>query len=250
MTYNPVLQRWEGNESILRDFDKVLATSVRPALISPLSSTLLSPSRPSSGSARFADSAQSGQVRASGTVPPDTSASRASAKVVGGMVFDSATCSWHALAGPDAEEELELDWGGGTSGGENADDEAFGGDIASELDGWELGERQRMLQIRASFALDDGSESDDADDQALDPEQRKKSTKRRIWRESKEAEARCRQEMREWITACNVDGEGDAQRRWLWDLRSVRCLSSFPLEMLDGLGMLTLAMLPQLILEL
>ena len=113
MTYNPVLQRWQGKELILRDFDKVLATSVRPALISPLSATLLSPSRPSSGSARFAESAQAGQVRASGAVPPDAGASRASAKVVGGMVFDPATCSWHALAGPDAEEELELDCGRG-----------------------------------------------------------------------------------------------------------------------------------------
>jgi hypothetical protein len=231
MTYNPTLQRWEGNESILRDFDKVLATSVRPALISPLSSKLMSLSGSSMGSARLPDSAQAGQVRASGTVRPDASASRASAKVVGGMVFDPATRSWHALAGPDAEEELELDWGGGTSGGENADDEAFGGDIASEVDGWELGERQRMLQSRASLLLDDGSASvDDAGGQALDAEQCKKSTKRRIWLESKAAEERCRLEMREWTTSWIVDGERDAQRRWLWDLRSVRCLPPIRFE--------------------
>jgi hypothetical protein len=231
MTYNPMLQRWEGNESILRDFDKVLATSVRPALISPLSSKLMSLSGSSMGSARLPDSAQAGQVRASGTVRPDASASRASAKVVGGMVFDPATRSWHALAGPDAEEELELDWGGGTSGGENADDEAFGGDIASEVDGWELGERQRMLQSRASLLLDDGSASvDDAGGQALDAEQCKKSTKRRIWLESKAAEERCRLEMREWTTSWIVDGERDAQRRWLWDLRSVRCLPPIRFE--------------------
>lgn len=219
MTYNPVLQRWEGNESILREFDKIPATSVRPALISPLSSTLLSPAKPSAGSAQYAYSAQAG------TIPPGGSASRASAKVVGDMVFDPATCSWHALAGPEAEEELELDWGGGTSGGENADDEAFGGDIASEPDDWELGERQRMLQGRASLVLGDDSGSDDAGGQALDPEQRKMSTKRRIWCESKEAEERCRQEMLEWITDWNLYGERDAQRQWLWDLRAVRCLS-------------------------
>ena len=69
--------------------------------------------------------------------------------------------------------------------------------------------------------LDDGSGSDDTGGQALDPEQRKKSTKRRIWRESKAAEERCRLEMGKWIANPSEAGEVLSQRRWLWDLRSV-----------------------------
>ncbi|GAA5979970.1 hypothetical protein JCM10908_001485 [Rhodotorula pacifica] len=230
MTYNPVLQRWEGNESVLRDFDKALATSTRPALITPLSSTLLSPSKP--GFSSLVGLAQADQGGGAKAGPPGASAnaSRATAKVVGDMVFDPITCSWHSIAGPEAEDELELDWGGGTSGGENADDEAFGasGGTTSEVDGWELGERERMLQNRASFVLEEGSEGDDdADEQSLDPDRRKKSTKRQIWRESKAAEERCRQEMRDWITRRREEGDIAAQRRWLWDLRSVAMISCF-----------------------
>ena len=33
MTYNPALQKWEGNESALLDFDKPFVNPVRPALI-------------------------------------------------------------------------------------------------------------------------------------------------------------------------------------------------------------------------
>ncbi|GAA6011583.1 hypothetical protein JCM8202_004077 [Rhodotorula sphaerocarpa] len=219
MTYNPTLHRWEGNEGVLREFDKVLATSTRPALISPLSSTLLSPGR----SIFAAGGGAASGPTVAGKLPPGASpnASRATAKVVGDMVFDPATCTWHSLAGPDAEDELELDTGGGTSGGENADDEAHGAGT-SELDGWELGERERMLQTRASFVLEEGSEGDDEDGSgdrtAADPERRKKSTKRQIWRESKAAQERCRVEMRSWISSDQDEGEGSS-RRWLWDLR-------------------------------
>lgn len=229
MTYNPTLHRWEGNEGVLREFDKVLATSTRPALISPLSSTLLSPGR----SIFAAGGGAASGPTVAGKLPPGASpnASRATAKVVGDMVFDPATCTWHSLAGPDAEDELELDTGGGTSGGENADDEAHGAGT-SELDGWELGERERMLQTRASFVLEEGSEGDDEDGSgdrtAADPERRKKSTKRQIWRESKAAQERCRVEMRSWISSDRDEGEGSS-RRWLWDLRHVRTSSLFSL---------------------
>ncbi|KAK0557931.1 hypothetical protein OC846_000226 [Tilletia horrida] len=39
MRWNPVLQRWEGNESALRAFDNVINSSIRPALISPLTTS-------------------------------------------------------------------------------------------------------------------------------------------------------------------------------------------------------------------
>ncbi|BGP29061.1 hypothetical protein JCM10296v2_000797 [Rhodotorula toruloides] len=218
MTYNPLLHRWEGNEAILREFDKALATSTRPALISPFSSALGSPARGQFGPVT---AASSGQAKATGPsaahLPPGAAAnaSRGTAKVVGDMVFDPATCSWHAIAGPDAEDELEIDWGL-TSGGEVADDEEHG--ATSELDGWELGERERMLKNRASFALEEGSEGDEEDGSG-DGKTRTKSTKKQLLRESQQAVERCRREMKSWMSAEQT--EGDEGRRWLWDLRSL-----------------------------
>jgi hypothetical protein len=34
MVYNPITQRWDGNDSVLKDFDNVITTPIRPALIS------------------------------------------------------------------------------------------------------------------------------------------------------------------------------------------------------------------------
>ncbi|GAA5892432.1 hypothetical protein JCM6882_005615 [Rhodosporidiobolus microsporus] len=245
MTYNPLLHRWEGNESILSEFDTALATSTRPALISPFSSTLGSPARggfsPSTSpppsipeedkpaTAAGATSTKSSRAAKLPAGAANPSASRAGVKVVGDMVFDPTTCSWHALGGQEAEEELELDWGAVTSGGE-ADEE--GG--AAEEDGWEAGERERMLRNRASFVLEEGGSSEE-DEVARaggelvvgregdeEGERRKgKATKRRMWRESKGAEERCRREMVAWVVRQEEGGveEGEEARRWLWELR-------------------------------
>ncbi|GAA6047856.1 hypothetical protein JCM3770_004676 [Rhodotorula araucariae] len=228
MSYNPVLQRWEGNESILRDFDKALATSTRPALISPFSSVLGSPHRGSFVAVAQAAAqpavAAAANPRAVLPAGATASASRGTAKVVGDMVFDPATCSWHAVAGPDAEDELELDWGGATSGGEVADDEdaaAGGRGVPSEVDGWELGERERMLKNRASFVLEEGSEDDEADlgGEAGDGAKRRAhTTKKQIWRESTAAEERSRVEMSSWRAR---EPEERERRKWLWELRAL-----------------------------
>ncbi|GAA6005541.1 hypothetical protein JCM10207_005244 [Rhodosporidiobolus poonsookiae] len=237
MTYNPVLQRWEGNESILREFDKALATSTRPALISPFSSTLGSPARtsfpspvlstvdsdpPSSSNSSIAGASTKPTV----VLPPGAAPtnSRAGIKVVGDMVFDPATCSWHALGGVDAEDELELDWGGGGTSASEADDEP-------PRDGWEEGERERMLKNRASFVLEEGSsEGSDEDGAAARQSEaegedgdgrKKKSTKRRMWRESKAAEERCRVEMEPWAVRADEREVGEEGRRWLWELRAL-----------------------------
>ncbi|KPV78579.1 uncharacterized protein RHOBADRAFT_51030 [Rhodotorula graminis WP1] len=232
MTYNPVLQRWEGNEAVLREFDKALTTSTRPALISPFSSAIGSPHRGSFAPARpsatqvAADPPHPAKL----VLPPGAtpSASRGTAKVVGNMVFDPATCSWHAVDGPDAEDELELDWGGGTSGGEAADDEsASAGALgaSSGVDGWELGERERMLKNRASFVLEEGSDEDGSSrvevEDARDGDgarRRAHMTRRQILRESEAAEARSRVELAPW-TMREVD-EGN-ERKWLWELRAL-----------------------------
>ncbi|GAA6035321.1 hypothetical protein JCM8097_008815 [Rhodosporidiobolus ruineniae] len=241
MTYNPLLHRWEGNESILREFDVALATSTRPALISPFSSTLGSPARgsfdaPNSASSSSnphplsgVDQPSAAAVKGSSpSVPAGAGTSRAGIKVVGDMVFDPTTCSWHAVAGPDAEDELELDWGDGAaaSAGETADDEEEGGAA-------ERGERERWLRNRASFVLEEGESSEEGEDQAAASEaegeegahggegKRKKSTKRRMWRESTRAEERCKVEMAGWIVKREEGEQEEDSRRWMWELRAL-----------------------------
>ncbi|GAA6021133.1 hypothetical protein JCM11491_005649 [Sporobolomyces phaffii] len=234
MTYNAALQRWEGNESILREFDNALSTSTRPALISPFtSSTLGSPARAgfvTPPTMTEPDSALPSELSA-GTGPepptvklprprlPTGAASRGGVKVVGDMVFDPSTCSWHAIAGPEGEDELELDWG------DIADDEHGGGEgggsgVGSGLgeDGWARGENERMLKNRASFILSEGEEGSSADEAAG---KKGKMTKRGIWRESKRAEERCREEMKGWIT--HVDGGEEEDRSWMFELRAIVC---------------------------
>ncbi|GAA5850526.1 hypothetical protein JCM9279_007529 [Rhodotorula babjevae] len=232
MTYNPVLQRWEGNEAVLREFDKALTTSTRPALISPFSSAIGSPHRGSFAPARPATATQvaaDAPVAVKPVLPHGAtpSASRGTAKVVGNMVFDPATCSWHAVDGPDAEDELELDWGGGTSGGEAADDECASASAlgaSSDVDGWELGERERMLKNRASFVLEEGSDEDGSRVEAADAREgegarrRAHTTRRQILRESEAAEARSRVELAPWRT---VEANEGSERRWLWELRAL-----------------------------
>ncbi|GAA5988397.1 hypothetical protein JCM11641_005462 [Rhodosporidiobolus odoratus] len=250
MTYNPHLHRWEGNESILREFDKALSTSTRPALISPFSSSMGSPARtncpvavkasdenstsnsnPGSGKTTNATTSSSSneQPQKRKVVLPAGAApgvSRAAAKVVGDMVFDPTTCSWHALAGPDAEDELDLDWGGmasAGSGGEAGHDEfdAIGRGGEGERDGaWESGERERMLRGRASFVLEEGGSSEeDFEVEEGEGEKKGRQTKRRLAREGRDAVERVRVEMSGWMVKREDAGEED--RGWLWDLRGL-----------------------------
>lgn len=160
MTWNPTLHRWEGNESVLRDFDNVLSSSTRPALITHLSTA--SPARlgfPSLPSA------------------PLHGTSRANAKVVGSMMFDPVRMSWYSIL-PEGEDELDLAMGEG----ELADDEGELGE-----DGWEKGEQARLLKNRASFVMSEGSRDGESE-----------AEEGRLWAESLEGERRHREEMSGW----------------------------------------------------
>lgn len=80
MFFNPKALRWEGNEQILRDFDAVVASSSRPALITNLSGQ--GPSTPVNG-------------QSSATTP----------KVVGSMLFDPIKMCWVHQLGDEFEED-------------------------------------------------------------------------------------------------------------------------------------------------
>ena len=80
MFFNPKTLRWDGNEQILRDFDAVVASSSRPALITNLSGP--GPSTPVNG-------------QSSATTP----------KVVGSMLFDPIKMCWVHQLGDAFEED-------------------------------------------------------------------------------------------------------------------------------------------------
>ncbi|KAG6336127.1 hypothetical protein ID866_2965 [Astraeus odoratus] len=77
MKWNPSTLRWEGNEQVLRDFDAVVGTSVRPALITHLTGSSI-------GS------------------PVGSFAS--GARKVGNMIFDPTRMCWISTLPPDEEE--------------------------------------------------------------------------------------------------------------------------------------------------
>lgn len=198
MVWNATQQRWEGNESVLRDFDRVLSTSTRPALITHLSQH--SPARV--GFPSFPST----------TSPPASSLRSANVKVVGSMVFDPVRMSWYSISSE--EDELDLSMGGE---GEMADDEG-------DEDGWEKGENTRMLKNRASFVMSEGSRDGESDAGEEGGE------RRGVWTECLEGERRHREEMRPWtargeLVALRDDGE----REWLWDIRRVRLTAPFVL---------------------
>ncbi|KAM0753691.1 hypothetical protein T439DRAFT_322577 [Meredithblackwellia eburnea MCA 4105] len=206
MVWNPAQQRWEGNEAVLRDFDRALSSSTRPALITQLSQG--SPAR--SAFPSFTSSATSTSTTSSTSLA--VPALRSNAKVVGSMMFDPVRMSWYSISSE--EEELDLNLGGE---GDFADDEG-GGD-----DGWERGEHARMLKNRASFVMSEGSrDGDGSDDDGA-------SERRAVWAECLEGERRHREEMRPWTAATSRKGsamsnrpeqmQDDHEREWLWDIR-------------------------------
>lgn len=94
MTWNPTTLRWEGNESVLRDFDNIpLSTSARPALITHFS-----------GAAGFPSSSSLSTISpttgASGSGLPMThghNANQGTIRIVGDMRFDPEKMCWVSL---------------------------------------------------------------------------------------------------------------------------------------------------------
>ena len=80
MFFNPKTLRWDGNEQILRDFDAIIASSSRPALITNLS----------------------GQ---GSSTPVNGQSSATTPKVVGSMLFDPIKMCWVHQLGDAFEED-------------------------------------------------------------------------------------------------------------------------------------------------
>ncbi|TKY89259.1 hypothetical protein EX895_001790 [Sporisorium graminicola] len=94
MRWNAQALRWEGNEGVLRDFDQVIQSSVRPALISQMTGSSTS-------------SALTHAAGYSSPLSPESSSLMnniaSGARVVGDMLFDPVQMRWVHKSG--AEEE-------------------------------------------------------------------------------------------------------------------------------------------------
>ena len=195
MRWNPVLLKWEGNESSLRDFDNVIASSARPALISPMGP--LSPRNAYSKSplANLPGSTNSSQNTNGNSIeqkilsisnPHGTTPSLGGVRIVGDMIFDPVKRSWFSTSS-EGEEEINF--------GDDEDDDfndVNNSDKTRKVDAWEGGEQAR-LRTRRSFANDWSSNAsstgEDGDSDWSVAE---------FSRKQMEAEKRHEEEMRAW----------------------------------------------------
>ncbi|GAC97459.1 hypothetical protein PHSY_005045 [Pseudozyma hubeiensis SY62] len=95
MRWNPQALRWEGNEDVLRDFDQVIQSSTRPALISQMTGSSTS-------------SALNQAAGYSSPLSPESSTLMgkiaSGARVVGDMLFDPVQMRWVHKSGDEEED--------------------------------------------------------------------------------------------------------------------------------------------------
>ena len=246
MKWNPILMKWEGNETSLREFDNVMASSSRPALISPVFGPM-SPRHTYSRSPLSTPPAATAESKASSGGPFASAASGlqgatpqlGGVRVVGDMIFDPVRMSWFTTSAS-GEEELDFgsDDGGDASGTGNtsistaatslsgSSTSAGASGSKAPVDAWEGGENMR-LKTRRSFAHDwssNASESgaDGAQDDAepeWDTAAFKETTLAAAVRHDKEMEAWTSLRSR---SAASAARDSDASRRaHLWSIRDV-----------------------------
>lgn len=222
MKWNPVLLKWEGNEASLVDFDNVIASSARPALISPLgplspfnvySKSPLASVLPGGTEQQFDSSISQRLLSVSN--PHGTTPSLGGVRVVGDMIFDPVKRSWFSMSN-EGEEELNF--------GDDEDDRLLQNGKGKEqpVDAWAGGEEMR-LRTRKSFANDRSSNA--SSHGGMEEENWNFDEFSRV---QKEADKRHNAEMKAWKTAngpYNVN-----QRQHLNDIKQVSFYTLFIFE--------------------
>lgn len=198
MSWNELEARWEGNEHILREFDNVLSTSSRPALISQLS--IQSPMMRSPSGLKIDEAGVDGPMSSFKT-------NKAQNHVVGGMVFDAEAMSWRKLSGEDDEDELRLESDEELEMRWLADDESsshhkgIGG--RHRNDGWNSLSSSISLSTRADHPTINRSDQlhhDDTIDRSdLNDLRRPRRRSGSFWQACVEAEERHKKEIKSWI---------------------------------------------------
>lgn len=181
--------KWEGNDKALQAFDNVLASSVRPALITPLAMHSPALSKP----------------RKSGLTP-----GLGGVRIVGDMMFDPIQMRWFNMMDEGAEEELDF-----------GDDEAENGDYfaatGKKADWTSAGDAMRM-DAKASFGTSDGRQSTLGGSLAED------EFKAKCW----EAETRHQQEVK-LVPASQTEADDRSFLWSIRKVRSVSCFSTLML---------------------
>lgn len=206
MTWNPNTLRWEGNESVLRDFDTI--SSTRPALITHYT----------------------GSSVGAGVYSPMGSTSAAVApRIVGDMQFDPIHMKWISVLPADEDEpdpfegmadDEDEEAGGGTiragAGRRFVPIGPGSGSVASSSTWSQRLASESSMSIAASSASweDRMRPSIGAE---ISPE---------LWAECKEAEERHRKEMRGWIMrppngSSEMSERERREEKRLWEIRTL-----------------------------
>ncbi|AAW47069.1 GTPase activator, putative [Cryptococcus deneoformans JEC21] len=206
MTWNPTTLRWEGNESILRDFDTI--SSTRPALITHYT----------------------GSSVGAGVSSPIASTSAAVApRIVGDMQFDPIHMKWVSILPSDEDEpdpfegmadDEDEEAGGGTiragAGRRFVPIGPGSGSVASSSTWSQRLTSESSMSIAASSASWEDRTRPSVGVE-ISPE---------LWAECKEAEERHRKEMRGWIMrppngSSEIRERQRREEKRLWEIRNL-----------------------------
>lgn len=190
MKWNPYTLRWEGNDQALRDFDAVVGTSTRPALITHLTGSSI-------GS------------------PVGSFAS--GARVVGNMIFDPTRMCWISTLPPEEEEpdvfadlaDDEGDDGWEAKGGTIRASQQQVGPLPSANSRIEAPSPARSAHSRSESESDRGSRASmvcNIDESFLD--------------KCRAAEERHRTEMKGWMST-RQDPFSESDRSYLHEIRAL-----------------------------
>nr|ODN92447.1 GTPase activator [Cryptococcus depauperatus CBS 7841] len=199
MTWNPATLRWEGNESVLCDFDTI--SSSRPALITHYTGSSV------------------GAVSS-----PANSAASAAPRIVGDMQFDPVQMKWVSILAPEEDEPDPFE-----GMADDEDEETGGGTIRA-------GVIKRFVPIGSGTSVASSSTWSQrlASDSSMAAstaswEERTRpdvgiAISSELWAECKDAEDRHKKEMRGWVLRAPHWGSEmrDRERREekrLWEIR-------------------------------
>ncbi|WVW85140.1 hypothetical protein I302_107177 [Kwoniella bestiolae CBS 10118] len=227
MTWNPSTLRWEGNESILRDFDTISVVSARPALITHYTGSSV------------------------GGVSSPVGAAPSAPRIVGDMQFDPVQMKWVSILSPEEDEpdpfegmaddeDDEFGFGSGgtitrSSGRKLVTIGSGGGGGKISIAGssnWTAISRlaSESSVITSTTTNTNFSSASTSTNQNMDWDDREEGdgglVSEELWRECKSAEERHKKEMKGWVMRGSSSSSEMRERerkeeKRLWEIRNL-----------------------------
>ncbi|WWC71176.1 uncharacterized protein I206_105129 [Kwoniella pini CBS 10737] len=199
MTWNPSTLRWEGNESILRDFDTV-SSSARPALITHYTGSSI------------------------GGLSSPVGSTASAPRIVGDMQFDPVHMKWISILSPEDDEpdpfegmadDEDEDLGGGTI--TRSSGKKFLNKFVTTSNNW----TSRLISessIASSTTTQNSLNSTAWEGANLISDE--------LWKECKSAEERHKKEMKGWImrstsSSTEIRERERKESKRLWEIRNL-----------------------------